>query len=220
MAVDTEEQFEDLLESELAWRRAELHALKSLLELERHGGDTPTGRALSRSMLAMLYAHWEGYSKAVLSAYLKFVLRRKPIAIDAAKGLLLAHARQIVRRYESGDTEASSEFLELVRGTSRSRLRIVEGRVIDTKSNLRFAVLQDILSALDLPIEDFATRENLIDALLCDRRNEIAHGRANFPTREAVLELHEKLLEMLQELRDLAVAHIRVKGYLVAQAGV
>ncbi len=71
------------------------------------------------------------------------------------------------------------------------------------------------MTTLSLPIADFALKKNLIDKQLCDNRNEIAHGRASFPSAAETLELHRKVIEMMEEIRDVTIGQVRIKGYAI-----
>lgn len=215
MAASTDEEFDSILDDELAWRKIELHSLASQLERSaRDNKDSPATRALARAMAALLYAHWEGFTKAVLDAYLRLILRRKPPAMRAADGLLMAHVDQLFKRMNSGDSSAQAEIVEMVRGGSSARLRLVRAKVVATGSNLRYSVLKNLFEVFGLPLDEFATKANLIDVLLCDRRNEIAHGRANFPEPTEVLALHKQVLEMMDDIRRSLQSSLQARGYL------
>lgn len=219
MSAVTDDDFETLADSELSWRKLELHALaKELESAARSHASGPKVRALTRGMATLLYAHWEGYCKAVFEGYLKLIIRRKPRVSEAADRLILAHAQQIVRRIESGDDAALSELVDIARGTSTQRLRISLDKVIDTKSNLRFQILDNITSSLGIPISSLVTKKNLIDVQLCDTRNEIAHGRASFPDPSEILALHRSVIAMMEEIRDLTIGQVRAKGYRIGNA--
>jgi hypothetical protein len=223
MPVATDEDFEDHLDQDLAWRRSELQSLMAQL---RHASatnpDSPAARALCRSTATLLYAHWEGYTRLAFETYLKLILRRKPFARDAADGLLVEHISQLQRRLHAGDEAARTDLVSLARGASTARLRLSQDRVVNTKSNLRFQVLQELLGTFGLSESEFVTKKNVIDVLLCDRRNEIAHGRDNFPSQDEVLELHKHVLTLIERLRDLLIGCVRSQAYRIpgAESGV
>lgn len=216
MAVSTDADFENHLDEELAWRRIELSAYATQLQsASRQNPSSPLSRALSRGLATLLYAHWEGYGKIAFESYLKVVLKRKPVAREANDGLLTSHALQILRRMDAGDGQAAAELIELARGNSSTRLRLPQEKMVNTKSNLRHEVLEGIMEALGVPCDEFSTKKNLIDKLLCDRRNDIAHGRAYFPPPSEVLELHAEVLSMMEAIRDITIGQLRTQGYRV-----
>ncbi len=123
---------------------------------------------------------------------------------------------QLMRRLDSGDQKARAEISEIVRQTGQPRLNLGRAKLVDTKSNLRSQVLKEILQSLGVSNESFETKQRLIDVVLCDRRNEIAHGRANFPPPVEVLELVSQVLGMMEEIRDLAISQVTTKSYLAS----
>ncbi|MBD2666493.1 MAE_28990/MAE_18760 family HEPN-like nuclease [Richelia sinica] len=61
MKIRTVEQLSDILARELAWRKVELSALKSLIDSKSFASGKR--KALLRSGITILYAHWEGFVK-------------------------------------------------------------------------------------------------------------------------------------------------------------
>ncbi len=219
MAATTDEDFETFVDEELAWRRIELTALADQLNsAAKKSPSSPVARALARGVVTLLYAHWEGYCKAVFETYVKLIIKRKPLVSQAANSLVLAHVAHLLRRLDSGDQAAGLEIVRLARGASSERLRVAHDKIVDTKSNLRFAVFESIMSSLNLPISDFSTKRHLIDVQLCDHRNDIAHGRANFPEASHVLELHKTVIEMMESVRDLSIGQLRSKSYCIPKS--
>ena len=71
MSIRTLEQLYDKLSDELTWRKKELTSLKLLSESS--GIATDRQIALLRALVALLYAHWEGFIKNASSAYIEYV---------------------------------------------------------------------------------------------------------------------------------------------------
>jgi hypothetical protein len=59
MSIRTAEQLSNKLSADLAWRKKELSEIKSLVE-SRNFSDQ-RHKALVRSGVCILYAHWEGF---------------------------------------------------------------------------------------------------------------------------------------------------------------
>ena len=215
MASYTDEQFENLVQEDLAWRRIELHSLKTQLEHQAaQNGSSPATRALARSMVTMLYAHWEGFSKCVFDHYANLIVRRRPVAAEMNDALLRAHASHVLKRIESGDPDAITELLGMSRGTDRPRVRLAKATLSDTKSNLRYNVLSSILEGFGMTVSEFETKQKLIDVLLCDRRNAVAHGRDMFPRSQDVISLHDDVIGLMESVQNDVVVQLRRKGYL------
>lgn len=214
MAIRTDEEFEDFVSDDLGWRRLELGTLhRELVQSGSDSKDSPLTRVLCRSHVAILYAHWEGFTKNVLEAYVNLLLKRKLYAHDLNDSLLVCHLQQLVRRIDSGDADATAKLVDFARGEDKQRFSIKSKTVIDAKSNLRFSVLDDNLARIGIDGGVFDTKATLIDRLLCDKRNEIAHGRNSFPDVESVIQLHEQVLEMLDDVRTIMLSALRTQGY-------
>ena len=67
-------RLEGQIESDLAWREAELAFFREMLAAKKYS-EVRT-RTLFRAAWALLYAHYEGFSKFCLDLYLDFVRKR------------------------------------------------------------------------------------------------------------------------------------------------
>ncbi|MBG0820096.1 hypothetical protein HS048_05005 [Planomonospora sp. ID91781] len=214
VALNTPNDIEDALDNSLSWRRIELQALKAeILSAERKSPNSPLSRALSRSGVTMLYAHWEGFVKDACQSYVDFVAKRRLKFAELNDGLLSTVLIGLGRRALSGDEAGLREILNAIRKPEISRALIPKKTIVDTKSNLRFSVLSEILDGIGFPVDDFVTKNQLIDKTLCDGRNSVAHGRDYFPDPGSFEELHAEVLEMMERLRDIIMSNVRTQGY-------
>ena len=192
----------------------ELQALKTAIsEAERRSPNSPLTRALARSGVALLYAHWEGYVKDSCVAYVDYISKRRLHCGELNDGLLLTVLESLSRRITSGDEKARKALLEAVRQPSNSRASIPKATMIDTKSNLRHQVLTELLFKIGLSSETFATKGNLIDVTLCDSRNSIAHGRDYFPIPGDFPQLMDEVIGMMEQIYDLIASAARLSQY-------
>nr|WP_152332337.1 MAE_28990/MAE_18760 family HEPN-like nuclease [Micromonospora purpureochromogenes] len=174
----TLDELEDSLANDLAWRRTELHGLLAQARSARG----PVQTSLCRAGVALLYAHWEGYSKHALSQYLRFVARRKlklyelqdcfaAMALEAE----MAKAKSLTR------TDQATHRVRLLRESAESRMFLPSKDGVDTQSNLNSDVTCDILRSLGLDPKPFEIKSMLIDYSLLRARNKIAHGEWEAP---------------------------------------
>lgn len=214
MAVRTVSELEDRLDAALAWRRIELQTLKSQIRAAyKSSTHSPLTRALSRSGIALLYAHWEGYVKEACQAYVDFVAKRRLKVAELNDGFLKVVLNQLNKRSAAGDEAAVVALMEAVRTPDSARARIPKDTIVDTKSNLRSSVLGEILSCIGFDPDGFSTKNNLIDKTLCDGRNAIAHGRDYYPNPDEFDSLHDEVMAILEEIRDTILLHARDKTY-------
>jgi hypothetical protein len=214
MPVRTIDELGDRLDEGIAWRRIELQAFKSAISsAESRSSGSPLSRGLSRGGVALLYAHWEGYVKDSCTAYVDYIALRRLKCSELNDGLLRTVLESLGKRVASGDEDARKALFEAVRRPETSRARIPKSSMIDTKSNLRYQVLADILIAVGLSVEDFVTKDKFIDVTLCDSRNSIAHGRDFFPPPTDFPDLMDEVVGLMENVRDLILAAARLSSY-------
>ncbi|MER7454485.1 MAE_28990/MAE_18760 family HEPN-like nuclease [Nocardia beijingensis] len=207
-------ELEDCIDEAIAWRKIELSALKALIEQhDSKNPISPAARGLRRAGIAMLYAHWEGFAKEALQAYVDFVSRRRLKFSELNDGLLQTALLHVFHRARSGDPAAIESMLRLVRDPGEQRAQLPKNQLVDTQSNLRSAVLMKILSNSGLRNDAFVLKEHLIDRKLCDARNSVAHGRGLFPPVGEFSATHDEVLEMIETIRDLILAAARSESY-------
>ncbi len=61
------EEFQDFLDTDLAWRKMEISQLLMILNTAE------SKEIVGKSMILLLYAHWEGFIKKSSKCYLKYV---------------------------------------------------------------------------------------------------------------------------------------------------
>lgn len=218
MAPQTVEQIEDALDTSLAWRRTEIKAMQAAIaDAERRSPGSPAARAFARSGVALLYAHWEGFVKEACQLYVDFVAKRRLKCAEVNDGFLRSALLALGKQALSGNEASLEALISAVRTPEKERVKIPKSTMIDTKSNLRFSVLKDILDSIGFPCEQFATRGQLIDRSLCDTRNWIAHGRYHYPPTGSFDSLQREILDMMESLRAIIVANARQRGYRYGQ---
>jgi hypothetical protein len=212
-AVRTLDELQQAVDSGLSWRKIELSALKGLIEQHDRRDNLPMARSLRRAGIAMLYAHWEGFTKECLNAYVEYLVKRKNTLAELNDGLLHTALMHAFRRAESGDDGAKSSIVEAVRRGGGARFPLPKSQMVNTKSNLRSKVLTQMLEDFGLDSTTFQLRDQLIDRRLCDTRNSIAHGREACPEVGEFSELHSDVIRMMDEMRDLVLTAARKQLY-------
>lgn len=214
MAPRTISELEDLVDDALAWRKVELQALKTEIDrAERRSPGAPLARALARSGVAMLYAHWEGFVKESCQAYVDYVAKRRLLYKELNDGLLESTLMALHRKVSTGSDVARAAMIEMIRSPDSARARVPKATIVDTKSNLRTDVLCEILGGVGFSSDDFRTKGNLIDLSLCDARNSIAHGRNMYPSEGTFGDLYAEILGMMNDIRALIVSGARDRSY-------
>lgn len=214
MTIRTLSDLEASLDDGLAWRKIEIAALRSSMrDAARGNPDAPLPRALRRSCVAIGYAHWEGYVKQAFTDYGEY-LKRQRLRLGDLNDALLVSCVQLMSRKLIGNPEAHPDVAASIRNLATARAQLPIAEFSDTKSNLRFRVLSSILNSLGLDKSAFETRRNWIDVILCDQRNDIAHGRVHFPGADDAAEIAAEVITLMENVRDLIMAAARSAAHL------
>lgn len=178
------------LEAEWAWRADELRFLRN--QLGSLSDDAEKG-IFRKSLVVMLYSHFEGFCKAAFSTYVTALNAEAPANLVATSALMAASLASVFGDLRHADRKSDAfrasapddtalhryardrEFCERFHQVLGGNVRIEPEAVVDTESNLRPVVLQKILFRLGLDHTAVDAWKGSIGMLL-GRRNAIAHG--------------------------------------------
>jgi hypothetical protein len=207
----TEEDLSSAFDLDLTWRRKELSDMKAAIR----ASDAAAKPALLRALIAMSYAHWEGYVRTCANRYFEHVaLRRKQyselerqIYVNTFLGRLDAlHQGRI-------GLEARCKLVnDILDGTS-GRFGYVNPALIDTRSNLSTDVIKDICIICAVDPSHFEAQRTFIDVLILKRRNAIAHGQQEFIQLDEVDDLVANILALMEHFRGLLENKVYTKAY-------
>lgn len=162
----------DIITDDLSWREAELGSLKLLLS--RNDISNHQKVVLLRASWALLYAHYEGFTKTSLAVFYDHAKS----AIEKCGDLPIKTRVFALERKIKRLRSLSSEPLigELEHFSASFYDPAPEFPEVDTKSNLWPNVLEDLLSDADIQVEALDEHRVKISTLV-SRRNNIAHGK-------------------------------------------
>ena len=194
-------ELQDSLDADLAWRRSELHSY--LGSVRRSHQDSTAQRSLCRAGVPLLYAHWEGYAKHCLSAYIQFVGRRRLTYGELHPGFV-ALGLEAEADSQSG-MSATRKMIwraQALLSKDRERAPIPWRKGVDTQSNLNSERCFDLFALVGLDSSPIQLKARLIDYELLRVRNEIAHGQYLSVDATAYEELHQEVLMILDFVRN------------------
>lgn len=197
--IHTLESLDDAISNETAWRKQELTTARKLVQ--QNSGSTQT--ATLRSGVLVLYAHWEGWVKSVAQLYVRYV-NTQSLPYERLSAAFLGNALKVkISAIEYASTPAIHvEFASFLQGGLSGRAKVSED-LVQTQSNLSSRVLFEIVTRLGLPQRpEYATRANLIDEELVNRRNTIAHGKFLELKVADFLDLQTNTLKLLELFTD------------------
>jgi MAE_28990/MAE_18760-like HEPN len=212
--IRTPNDLSDRLSEDLAWRKIELSAIKVLIE--RRELELQKNKVLTRSGIAILYAHWEGYIKYAATAYLEFVSMQRTLRYCDLTDNFIAIAMKN-RLDEAASTKQATihnEVINFLIESMEERIKIPKEGVITTGSNLSSDVLRQILALLGIDYQPYKTKQVLIDEKLLAKRNYIAHGEFLDVDVDSYRELHKEVIDMMNLFRDQIENHAVQKLYL------
>lgn len=195
--IRTKIQLQDSMDKEFAWRKKELHDLKTIV-YKQHG--TRMESMCIRAAVALLYAHWEGFVKKTSIMYVEYVSRQKLKHQELSIPFLaMAAANRIEDSARSEKAEMRLNLTSFFINEMKSRSNLNWETSVNTESNLSWRVFKDILLKIGIPYEPFETKQKMIDEKLLGNRNQIAHGIDLEVDYEEYINTHETILEVMQE---------------------
>ena len=160
------------IERDLDWRQGEIAVLKVLLKAS-HTSETEKN-VLYRAGWALLYAHYEGFTKFALTVYYDTIQTSGKLCSQLDQA---TQAFALTKQIKSLKRLPELEFLLQIQTFQTDSLaRPPIFPEVDTRSNLWPDVLSDLLSQAELNLCSL-TQFNQTLKTLVKRRNNIAHGQ-------------------------------------------
>jgi len=193
------DELDGLIDHETVWRKVELST--SLKLIQQASG--PAQVASIRAGVLVLYAHWEGWIKAISQLYVRYVNTQK-FSYDSLSEAFLGNAlkTKLTALADASAAHVHTDFASLIVNRLGERATVSEN-LVRTESNLSSKVLLDIVDRLGLEKHsEYTLRANLIDRELVGRRNSIAHGEFLELKPEEFRVLRTTILELLELFTD------------------
>lgn len=210
----TENDLADQLDSDLTWRLRELSDLKIAIK----NSQPPARTVLLRSLVTILYAHWEGHIRFCAEKYFEHVALRK-YPYDRLERQLyvnrfLAPLDAIYRRRLSVGERC--RLISEVLDSRQERFSRVSPSLIDTRSNLNSDVLKDLCLICAVDFSYFEAKTVFIDVILLKRRNSVAHGEETHIYSDELDDLVEEGVGLMRAFKQALQNKVYAKSYLAA----
>jgi len=194
--VYTYAELTDKIDEDYAWRRKELKLIKDQIPQQSN----PKQSAALRFSVPILYAHWEGFVKKSCELYIEYVAKKYLKHSELKPQFIALSLSKSIGNLEIKNIEDKTKAVEFILTKIDKNSNILTKNVIQTKSNLKYYVLQEILFITGINESKFAHKKSLINDLV-DARNNIAHGdhlRVNLETFESMFSDIQELMETLK----------------------
>ena len=225
MRVD---EFQDFLNKDLAWRKMEISQLFGILSTAE------SKSVVCKSMILLLYAHWEGFIKKSSKCYLKYVSDKNIKIQDLTRNFEAIMLKRFARECIDKDSNNLAKEFALLDKQQKSAGRPFKISIdiedefdtdfIDTQNNLSSKVLANIIQLIGIKYNDaIKTRGQFVDVNLLKHRNSIGHGSqvsAEDPGSSSALDfdqivkLKDFVILMLDYFSDVLLKYVEEEYYL------
>lgn len=207
----TETDFSAQITEDRNWRMKEISDLKAAIRR----GDANLQKVLLRALVAICYAHWEGYIRFSAKKYLEHVALRRfqygELDRQYFRNLFLPRLAALSTSKTSISERCT--LLDEILSSSDRRFSRVNDELINTKANLNFEVFTDICLVCGVPAHTFKDKSTFIDVLLLKRRNAIAHGEDTFVALSELDEITNDTLGLMRTFGDALENHAYLQTY-------
>ena len=180
-------RFREDLETEWLWRQDELRLLQNQAAKLRQSKEV-----FLRSIVVMLYAHFEGFVRFAFQAYIIEINNADLRCEEVVPAIVAATLHDALKELRNPTKKCrlfksslpldeklhlfsrEQDFIEALDGLSGTKVKVPD-KFVDTESNLKPSVLRKLLFQVGLQYDLLSTIESSLDKLL-QYRNSIAHG--------------------------------------------
>ncbi len=209
----TLEQLQDKIDNNIAWRKKELSCL---LENAKISVDFSQSVAI-RTGYVLAYAHFEGAIKYLASLYIEYVSNQNIEFDKLTINFLLIGVKEndLKLLYETKKIKSRIEIIQKI-FKMKASTELPFKNVIDTESNLKSEVFQNILNTVNFDKSKYELNYNFIDSNLLNTRNHIAHGDRfdETCTIEQFEQCHKKILKLIEDFSKDVYEYAASKKYL------
>jgi hypothetical protein len=208
----TERDLSDAFDLDLIWRRKELSDMKAAIKKS----DAAAVPVLLRALIAMSYAHWEGYVRTCTSRYFEHLALRKMRYSDLERQIYVNSFLVRIDALCQGRVglEQRCGLVNDILDGKGERFGYINPSLVDTKSNLNTDVIRNICAICAVDPSYFEAQRSFIDILILKRRNAIAHGQQEFIRIDEIDDLVAGVLALMTHFRNLLENKVYIKAYM------
>lgn len=224
----THVELEDLIVEDWTWRKKEISELMLIAEKEET-------IVVLKSIILLLYAHWEGYIKKSSRVYLKYITENKVRVCDLTENFKAIALKGLSKEvFKSGESLTLYNELTLIKKYSdinnftidkliKIDLELEKDKsIVDTQDNLNPTVFKNILNIIGLSYNNqYEIKERHLDNDLLAYRNSIGHGNKKLSKDMdfnleifSIKKLRDVIFSIAENFRDEIVYYSKEKYYL------
>jgi MAE_28990/MAE_18760-like HEPN len=209
MKIRSKEQFVDLIDKEMVWRKKELSYLKGNVK-----ENSPYYKTHLRSAIVMLYAHYEGFVKNSCELYLTYVKSQKLDYQELTENFIALSLKYNLTEFQqTNKSTLHCQLVDFLLNKLNQRAAIPNDNVIKTGSNLNSNILREVLTTIGLDYSSYELKNNLIDGVLLKNRNSIAHGEYLELNEVNFNELYSEIFFIMEDLKNRITNFVILESY-------
>jgi len=207
----------DQLDADLTWRMRELSDLKTAIARSQRNAQL----VLLRSLVTMIYAHWEGHVRFCASKYFEYITLRKHRYDQLEKQLYINSFLSRLDAFYSRRVgiDDRCQLISDVLDSSQRRFSRINPSLIDTRSNLNSKILKDLCKICSVDFTFFERKTTFIDTILLKRRNSIAHGEEAYIESDEMNALVQEGVGLMRAFKDSLQNKVYTTSYLAENLG-
>lgn len=222
------EEFQEFLENDLAWRKMEISQLFMILNTSQ------AKDVVGKSIILLLYAHWEGFIKRSSKYYLRFISEKRINVNKLTRNfeaiMLKKYARECID-LDSKNLAKEFAFMDAQQKRHNRPFGIkidvdneFDDEFIDTQHNLSSKVFRGIVQIIGINYNNaIKIRENYLDSNLLKHRHAIGHGNQMKSAEEMqqldferIVQLKNFVFSMLDYYTEILLKYVD-EGFYLAQ---
>jgi hypothetical protein len=209
MKIRTKEEFVDLIDKEIVWRKKELSYLRGNVK-----ENSPYYKTHLRSAIVLLYAHYEGFVKNSCELYLTFVKSQKLDFDQLTENFIALALKYNLNEFQqTNKSTLHCQLVDFLLNKLGQRATIPNENVIRTGSNLNSNILREILTTVGLDYSEYELKNNLLDSVLLKNRNSIAHGEYLELNEINFNELYIEILFIMEDIKNRITNFVILESY-------
>lgn len=191
-------------------RRLEITRIKQVVLVAKETLYEATATSMA---IPALYAHWEGFVKEALTLYLEYVEARGLTPVQANPSIFAFSLREHARRLQGNQSiERLREFATWTLEAISSPI-VFRNKQLETRSNLRFEVLEDLCEYLGIDTCEMQHCKIKLDSLV-HRRNNLSHGGRQEKISIATIEDYALfVIDIMEALESILLRSVESKSF-------
>lgn len=215
--ISTIDKLQAKIEKDIAWRKKECADIFAINSLQ-----TEYNQKVSiKASVVILYSHWEGFVKKASAFYLDFLSSQRLKYRDLDERFIIHYISQAYCDINTKFTKSliyDIHFQDKI-GHAEDIFKVDGFTELNKFSNINSEQFFDILRTICIDesspaVKYFDLKRNFLDETIVGKRNSIAHGNYTDIDFEMYQNMHEVIMEMLNQYSTLLLDIAENKEYL------